>query len=52
MKEGDNYRSVAHRLRQQAATQRDRAINAQLVTIARRYDELAEQVEATSRGAD
>jgi len=43
---------MRHRLREQAATQLDRAISVQLATIAHRYDELAEQVEVTSRRAD
>ena len=52
MKEGDKYRSMAHRLREQADLQSDHAIGDQYRKIADRYDELAEQVEATIRRAD
>lgn len=52
MKEGDKYRSVAQRLREQADRQSDHAIGDQYRKIADRYDELAEQVEATIRRAD
>ena len=52
MKEGDKYRSMAQRLREQADVQVDPAIGEQYRKIADRYDELAEQVEATIRRSD
>jgi hypothetical protein len=52
VKEGDKYRSMAQRLREQADQQADDAIGEQYRKIADRYDELAEQVEATSRRSD
>jgi hypothetical protein len=50
--EGDKYRSMAQRMRAQADATTDRAIREQFVTIAERYEELAEQVEAANRRAD
>jgi len=52
VKEGDKYRSMAQRLREQADLQADHAIGEQYRKIADRYEELAEQVEATSRRSD
>jgi len=52
VKEGDKYRSMAQRLREQAALQADHAISEQYRKIADRYDELAEQVEAVIRRSD
>ncbi|HXR85877.1 MAG TPA: hypothetical protein VN728_02855 [Stellaceae bacterium] len=52
MKEGEKYRSAARRMREQADLQPDHAIGEQFRKIADRYDELAEQVEATARRAD
>lgn len=52
MKEGDKYRSLAQRLREQADLQADRTIREQFQKIADRYDELAEQIEAAARRAD
>ncbi len=48
VKEGEKYRSMAQRLREQA----DHVIGEQFRNIADRYDELAQQVEATARRAD
>jgi len=52
VKEGDKYRSMAQRLREQADLQADHAISEQYRKIADRYDELAEQVEAAIRRSD
>jgi hypothetical protein len=52
VKEGDKYRSMAKHMREQADTTADRSIRDQFVKIAKRYEELAEQVEAASRRAD
>jgi len=52
VKAGDKYRSTARRLREQADLQHDRSIGEQYRKIADRYDELAEQVEATLRRSD
>jgi hypothetical protein len=50
--EGEKYRSMAQRLREQADRQPDHVIGEQFRNIADRYDELAQQVEATARRAD
>jgi hypothetical protein len=50
--EGDKYRSMAQRMREQANGMADSAIREQFVKIAERYDELAEQVEAAARRPD
>lgn len=52
VKEADTYRSRAQRLREEADQQADPAIGEQYRKIADRYDELAEQVEATIRRSD
>jgi DNA-directed RNA polymerase subunit L len=52
VKEGEKYRLAGKRLREQADHQPDHAISEQFRKIADRYDELAEQVEATIRRAD
>jgi hypothetical protein len=50
--EGEKYRLTARHLREQADLQLDRAISEQFRKIADRYDEFAEQVEATARRSD
>jgi len=52
VKEGDNYRSMAKHMREQANATVERAIRDQFVKIAERYEELAKQVEAASRRTD
>jgi hypothetical protein len=52
VKEGDKYRSMARRLREQADVQHDHTIGDQFRRIADRYEELAEQVEVAARRAD
>jgi hypothetical protein len=52
VKEGDKYRSIAQRMREQADATTDRSIREQFLKIAERYEELAEQVEAANRRAD
>ena len=52
MNESDDYRLTAQRLRTQATGQLDRTISEQLEKIAQRYDELAEQIDATIRRSD
>lgn len=52
VKEGEKYRATAQRLREEADRQHDHLIGDQFRKIADRYDELAQQVEATARRAD
>jgi hypothetical protein len=45
--EANKYRSMAQRMREQADGMADRTIREQFIRVAERYEELAQQVEAT-----